>query len=81
MIRIFTFVALAFAIAFTGMVVSGSMSGAEAKKGSHMAMCRKTTVTGKVKRWSCKSGQFCCSAPIVGYFGCGKKGLGCFGLL
>jgi hypothetical protein len=43
-------------------------------------VCRKATVSGKVKTWRCKRGQFCCSAPILGYFGCGKKGYGCFGM-
>ncbi|MCK5088340.1 MAG: hypothetical protein KAQ88_00030 [Hyphomicrobiaceae bacterium] len=80
MIRIFSILALALAMAFGGLVVSGSMTGAEAKKAPRVGMCRKTTVTGKVKTWRCKRGHFCCSAPILGYFGCGKKGFGCFGM-
>jgi hypothetical protein len=35
-------------------------------------------VTGKSKSWSCKSGQICCSVPVLGYYGCGtNKLLGC----
>ncbi len=76
MIRFFAFVMFAVAIAFAGSVTSGSMSAAEAG-----GVCKKKTVTGKTKTWTCKKGQFCCSAPILGYFGCGKKGAGCFGML
>jgi hypothetical protein len=80
MIRIFSIFLLALAIAFSGSVVSGTISGAEAKKAPRSGVCRKATVSGKVKTWRCKRGQFCCSAPILGYFGCGKKGYGCFGM-
>ena len=69
MIRIFSILALALALAFGGLVVSGSMTGAEAKKAPRVGMCRKTTVTGKVKTWRCKRGHFCCSAPILGFVG------------
>jgi hypothetical protein len=78
MMRILSVVALAVAIAFSGLVVSGSMTGAEARKAPRTGLCRKMTVTGKVKKWRCRRGQFCCSAPILGYFGCGTKNIGCF---
>jgi hypothetical protein len=73
MIRFWTFAALALALAFGSSVASGTMSAAEAGK------CRQTgMLTGKTKTWNCKSGQVCCSAPILGYYGCGtNKLLGC----
>jgi hypothetical protein len=54
------------------------MSGVHAKNYHHSRMCRHVTLTGKVKRWRCKAGTFCCSAEIMGYYGCGSKALGCF---
>jgi hypothetical protein len=62
----------AFAVLGLALVLGGTV-GAEAGK------CTKTgLLTGKTKTWSCKSGQVCCSAPILGYYGCGKNQiLGC----
>ncbi len=67
MIRFCAFAALGLALVF------GGTGGAEAGK------CTKTgLLTGKTKSWSCKSGQVCCSVPILGYYGCGKNQiLGC----
>jgi len=78
MIRILSIVALALAIAFSGSVVSGSMTGVEAKKAPRTGLCRKMTVDGKLKKWLCRRGQYCCSAPLFGFFGCGTKNGGCF---
>jgi hypothetical protein len=78
MIRICTMAALVLALAAGGYVASGTMSGAQAKKYRSSKVCRHTTLTGAVKRWSCKRGQYCCSAEIWGYYGCGSKALGCF---
>jgi len=78
MIRICTMVALAFVLVLGGSVASGTMSGAQAKKYQGSKVCRHATLTGKVKRWRCKRGQYCCSAEIWGYYGCGSKALGCF---
>jgi hypothetical protein len=77
MIRFVALAALAFAVAFGGSIGAGTMSGADAKS-YRSKMCRHVTLTGKVKRWRCKRGQFCCSAEIWGYYGCGSKSLGCF---
>lgn len=68
MIRFCALAALTVALAF-----GGTMSAAEAGK------CTQTNfLTGKAKSWSCKSGQTCCSAPVLGYYGCGtNKLLGC----
>jgi hypothetical protein len=66
MIRVSTMALIVSALAL-GM----SVSGAEAGK------CKQTSLlTGKTKTWSCKAGQVCCSAPIIGYAGCGTKKLG-----
>ncbi len=78
MIRYVTFALVAFAVAFGGSIASGSMSGAEAKKHYRSKVCRHVKLNGKVKKWRCKRGQFCCSAEIWGYYGCGSKYLGCF---
>jgi hypothetical protein len=57
------------AIALFGFAMS--FSAAEA------GICRHTGLfTGKTKTWSCKSGQVCCSAGILGYYGCGTNKLG-----
>jgi len=73
MIRILSIIALAFAIAYGGSVVSGSMVGAEARKAAAVGQCRKRTTSGKVKTWRCRMSQNCCSAPLLGYFGCCPK--------
>ena len=73
MLRLVSALVLAAAIAFSGSIVSGAMSDAVAGGG----VCKKKTLSGKVKSWSCKSGQICCSAPLLGYFGCGSKKFGC----
>jgi len=79
MIRYFTLAALAIAVAFGGLFASAAMSGAQAKKHHHRTkVCRHVTLTGKVKRWRCRRGTYCCSAEIWGYYGCGSKALGCF---
>jgi len=78
MIRFLTLAALAFAVAFGGSVAWGTMSGAHAKHYRGSKICRHVKLNGKVKRWRCKRGQFCCSAEIWGYYGCGSKYLGCF---
>jgi hypothetical protein len=75
MVRFVSAVALAVAIAFSGSIVSGTLSDAAAK--GKPGICKKTTLLGKVKTWSCKTGQVCCGFPIVGYYGCGSKALGC----
>jgi hypothetical protein len=77
MIRFFALAALGFAVAFGGSIASGTMSDADAKS-YRSKMCRHVTLTGKTKRWRCKRGQYCCSAEIWGYYGCGSKYLGCF---
>ena len=68
--------ALALALALGGVLVVGTTSDAAAKVG----VCKKTTLLGKAKTWKCKSGEYCCSAPILGYFGCGSKATGCLKL-
>ncbi|MCG8455191.1 MAG: hypothetical protein MI919_02850 [Holophagales bacterium] len=78
MLRILSMVALCVAVAFGGSIVSGSMSGAEAKKHRGAKICRHVTLTGKVKKWRCKRGRYCCHAEILGYYGCGNKYTGCF---
>lgn len=70
MVRFATALALALAIASSGALVSDA--SAKGKPG----VCKKTTLTGKVKSWSCKTGQVCCSLPALGYYGCGTKTLG-----
>ncbi len=65
MIRFSTMALIACAMAWV------SVSGAQA------GQCKQTSLlTGKTKSWSCKAGQVCCSAPIIGYAGCGTKKLG-----
>jgi len=78
MIRFFALTALAFALAFGGFIASATMSGAQAKRYHHAKVCRHVTITGKVHRWRCRRGTYCCSAEILGYYGCGSKALGCF---
>ena len=78
MVRVVSALALAVALAFGGAIISGTISDAAAK--SKLGICKKTTIAGKAKTWTCKSGEFCCSAPILGYFGCGSKATGCFKL-
>jgi len=73
MLRLVSALALAAAVVFSGSIVSGAMSDAVAGKG----VCTKKTIDGKVKKWTCKSGQICCSMPLLGYFGCGSKTMGC----
>jgi hypothetical protein len=80
MLRICTMAALAVAVAFGGSIASGTMSGAEAKKYRSSKVCRHVTLTGKVKKWRCKRGTYCCSAEIVGYYGCGNKYSGCLNM-
>lgn len=80
MIRICAIVALAFALALGALVASGTMSGAHAKKSAGPKLCRHVTLTGQVKKWRCKSGQLCCSAEILGYYGCGSTPLECLQL-
>jgi len=64
MIRFTTVALLACAMAF-------GATAAQAGK------CKQTSpLTGKTKTWSCKAGQVCCSAPLIGYAGCGSKKLG-----
>ena len=64
MIRLTTVALLACAMAF-------GATAAQAGK------CKQTSLlTGKTKTWSCKAGQVCCSAPLIGYAGCGSKKLG-----
>jgi hypothetical protein len=76
MVRVVSALALAVALAFGGAFVSGTFSDAAAK--SKLGLCKKTTLLGKAKTWTCKSGEYCCSAPILGYYGCGAKKLfGC----
>lgn len=70
MVRFGTALALALAVACSGVAVSDALAGGKP------AVCKKTTLMGKVKSWSCKTGQVCCSVPLVGYYGCGKKTLG-----
>lgn len=72
MIRILSIIALAFAIAYSGSIVSGSMEGVEARKAG-VGQCRKKTPSGKIKTWGCKMTQNCCSAPLLGYYGCCPK--------
>jgi hypothetical protein len=78
-IRICAIVALACALAFGALVASGTMSGAEAKK-SGPKICRHVNMNGKVKTWRCKSGQYCCSTEILGYYGCESTPLLCLQL-
>ena len=78
MIRFLSIFALAFAVVFSGSVVSGKMTGAAAKKAPRAGLCRKMTVAGKVRKWRCRRGHYCCSAPLFGFFGCGTKNGGCF---
>lgn len=77
MIRFCTRAALGVALVAGGFMLSGAASDAEAKS-YRSKMCRHVTLTGKVKRWRCKRGTYCCSAEIWGYYGCGSKALGCF---
>lgn len=70
MVRYVSALALALAIASSGAFVSEAL--AKVKPG----VCKQATLTGKVKTWSCKTDQVCCSLPTVGYYGCGKKTLG-----
>jgi hypothetical protein len=76
--RVVSALALAVALAIGGTMVSGTFSDAAAK--SKLGLCKKTTLAGKAKTWTCKSGEICCSAPIIGYFGCGSKTTGCLKL-
>lgn len=75
MARYVSALALAVAIAFSGSVVAGALSDAAAK--GKAGVCKKTTLQGKVKKWSCKTDQVCCGFPLLGYYGCGTKALGC----
>jgi hypothetical protein len=68
---------LAVAMLAGGTFVPVGSSDAQAKSYRHSKMCRHVTLTGKVKHWRCRRGQFCCSAEIWGYYGCGNKTLGC----
>ena len=77
MIRTGLFSVLALAVMASGMMTSAAFSPADAKSYRTKA-CRHVTLTGKVKRWRCKRGTYCCSAEIWGYYGCGSKALGCF---
>lgn len=70
MVRYVAAFALALALATSGGLVSDALAGGKP------GVCKKTTLTGKVKSWSCKTGQVCCSVPLIGYYGCGKKTLG-----
>ena len=66
MIRLCSMALLAFALT-VGFGASGAQAG----------MCKQTVLlTGKTKSWSCKAGQICCSAPLIGYAGCGTNKLG-----
>jgi hypothetical protein len=66
MIRFSTMALIACAMAL-GVSVSDAQAG----------KCKQTSLlTGKTKTWSCKSGQVCCSAPLIGYAGCGTKKIG-----
>ena len=78
MVRLVSALALALALAFGATFVSGTISDAAAK--SKLGLCKKTTFLGKAKTWKCKSGEYCCSVPILGYFGCGSKASGCLKL-
>ena len=78
MVRVVSALALAVALALGGALVSGTISDAAAK--SKLGLCKMTTLAGKAKTWKCKSGEYCCSAPILGYFGCGSKATGCLKL-
>jgi hypothetical protein len=61
---------IATAMLTMGLAVA-SYSAAEA------GVCKqKALLTGKTTTWSCKAGQVCCSAPILGYHGCGTNKLG-----
>jgi hypothetical protein len=77
MIRFCTNAALAVALVAGTFMLPGITSEAQAKSHHRAKVCRHVTLTGKVKRWRCKRGQFCCSAEIWGYYGCGNKTLGC----
>jgi hypothetical protein len=75
MARFVSAAALTLAIAFSGSIVSGTLSDAAAK--GKAGVCKQTTLLGTVKKWSCKTGQVCCGFPLVGFYGCGSKTLGC----
>jgi hypothetical protein len=76
MVRLVSALALALAIAFSGSILSGAVSDAAAK--SKLGVCKKTSLIGTTKTWTCKSSDYCCSVPILGYYGCGAKKLfGC----
>jgi hypothetical protein len=75
MARFVSALALAVAVAFSGSVVAGAVSDAAAK--GKPGICKKATLEGKVKKWSCRTDQVCCALPILGYYGCGSKTLGC----
>jgi len=75
MVRFVSAMALAVAVAFGGAVVFGSMSDVAAK--GKAGVCKQTTLAGTHKKWSCKTDQVCCSLPILGFYGCGSKTLGC----
>jgi hypothetical protein len=75
MLRFVSALALAMAIAFSGSIVSGAMSDVAAK--GKAGVCKKTTLEGQTKTWSCKTDQVCCALPLLGYYGCGSKELGC----
>jgi hypothetical protein len=63
MIRILTIALLTLPLALSSAAEAG--------------MCKQTALlTGKTKTWSCKSGQVCCSAPLIGYSGCGTNKIG-----
>lgn len=70
MVRFVSALALALALASSGALVSDAL--AKGKPG----VCKKMTLAGKMKTWSCKTDQVCCSVPAVGYYGCGTKTLG-----
>ena len=63
MIRVLTVALFGLALTFCSAAEAG--------------VCKHTgLLTGKTKTWSCKSGQVCCSAAILGYYGCGTNKLG-----
>ena len=76
MVRVVSALALVVAVTLGGAFVSGTFSDAAAK--SKLGVCKKTTLLGKAKTWTCKSDGYCCSVPILDYYGCGSKKLfGC----
>ncbi len=77
MVRVLSTLTLAVALVFGGALMSGTVSDAAAGK---LGLCKQMTVAGKTKTWKCKSGEYCCSAPILGYFGCGPKATACLKL-